>query len=81
MIKGFRRFEWKGITVDQHLERPRNSPMDYDTVYANRGHTAGMKKIITLMTKTHWSKVKVDEGFFDEVKRVVPAFWALLEKK
>ena len=33
------------------------------------------------MTKTHWSKVKVDDGFFDEVKRVVPVFWALLKKE
>ena len=33
------------------------------------------------MTKNHWSKIKVDGGFFDEVKRVVPAFWALLKKE
>ena len=73
--------KWEEITIDQHLERARNSPMDYDAVYANRGHTADMKKINTLMTTTHWSKVKVDEGFFDEVERVVPVFWALLKKK
>ena len=33
------------------------------------------------MTETHWSKVKVDDGFSDEVKRVVPSFWELMKKE
>ena len=36
--------KWEEITIDQHLERACNSPMDYNTVYTNRGHTSDMKK-------------------------------------
>ena len=47
--------------------------MDYDKVWVNRGHTENMKKVNTIMTKTHWSGVKVGDGFFEELERVMPA--------
>ena len=40
-----------------------------------------MKKVNTIMTQTHWSGFKVDDGCFEELERVVPAFWALLTKE
>ena len=60
--------KWEEITLDQHLERVRNSQMDYDKVWANRGHAETMKKVNALLIKTHWSKVKVDGGFFEELQ-------------
>ena len=66
--------KWEDTTLDQHLERARNSHMDYDKVWVNRGHAKTMNKVYALLTKTHWYKVKLEDGFFEEVERVVPEF-------
>ena len=43
--------KWQEITLDQHLEMARNSPMDYDKVWANREHIEDMKNVMTLMSR------------------------------
>ena len=62
--------KWEETSLDQDVENACNCGMDYDKVWVNRGHTENMKKVNTIMTKTHWSGVKIDDGFLRSWKEL-----------
>ena len=48
----------------EHVDNDCNCTVNYGKVWANNEHTENMNKVNTLLTKTYWSEVKVDDDLF-----------------
>ena len=72
--------KWGIPLLDDYLARARKRITTRDAEWNNRDETAATAKLTTILTKSFWNKLKMDK-FHDEIERVCPCFWALLENE
>ena len=79
--KKLRSEKYDEIPLETYIENARKRTMDYDKVWQDKDHLDDLAKINTLMKKGYWNGVKVEDGLFEDVRRVFPLFWKLYSKE
>ena len=74
------RKKWGVPALDDYLVRATARISTRDADWNSRDETAASKKLTCILTKTFWNKLKMAK-LHDEIERVCPCFWALLQNE
>jgi hypothetical protein len=71
------------ITLEEYKAQSEQMKMSYDEQWVKERSPEAIidRKIEELTKPAFWSKLTVVDGFFEELKRVIPYFWEMIEKK
>ena len=81
MNKKRSKVDYKEMDLGDFIASARNVELDNDKRYRNGPHLDKLANAKTLMTQSYWKKIKVEDGLFEDVKRVFPVFWKLYTKE